>query len=163
MSTGGYVLRLERTLPAVREDVWRALTDPQALAKWWGPSGFTAPSIDFKPQVGRGYRIAMQPPAGELFHLSGTFREVAPPSRIVYTFVWDPPDPDDRETTARLVLEDQGEETKVLFTQGEFATEERRALHEGGWTEGLERLEEFLRSSRRVGNTGSDQRCGEPD
>jgi uncharacterized protein YndB with AHSA1/START domain len=140
----GLVLRLSRVLPAPREAVYRALTDPAELAKWWGPKGFTSPSVDFDPQVGGSYRIAMQPPDGDLFHLSGEFREVDPPARLSYTFRWDPPDPGDRETLATLVLEDRGEETEVLFTQGEFATEERRALHEGGWTDGFERLEQLL-------------------
>jgi uncharacterized protein YndB with AHSA1/START domain len=140
----GLVLRLSRVLPAPREVVYRALTDPAELAKWWGPKGFTSPSVDFDPQVGGSYRIAMQPPDGDLFHLSGEFREVDPPARLSYTFRWDPPDPGDRETLATLVLEDRGEETEVLFTQGEFATEERRALHEGGWTDGFERLEQLL-------------------
>jgi uncharacterized protein YndB with AHSA1/START domain len=138
------VLRMTRVLPAPRGVVYRALTDPNELAKWWGPKGFTAPSVEFNPRVGGSYRIAMQPPDGELFHLSGEFREVDPPDRLAYTFRWDPPTPDDRETLVTLALEDRGDQTEVLFTQGEFATEERRALHEGGWTDGFERLEQLL-------------------
>jgi uncharacterized protein YndB with AHSA1/START domain len=140
----GLVLHLKRVLPAPRAVVYRALTDPEELAKWWGPRGFTAPSVEFDPHVGGSYRIAMQPPDGDLFYLSGKFLEVDPPARLAYTFRWDPPDPDDRETVVTLSLEDRGEETEVLFTQGEFATEERRALHEGGWTDGFGRLERVL-------------------
>jgi uncharacterized protein YndB with AHSA1/START domain len=143
-ATDGLVLHLRRTLPAPKEAVWRALTDPGELAEWWGPKGFTAPSVDFEPEVGGRYRIAMQPPEGERFFLSGEFREVEPPARLSYTFVWDPPDQDDLETVATLVLADRGDETEVFFTQGEFATEARLSLHEGGWTEGFERLDEFL-------------------
>jgi uncharacterized protein YndB with AHSA1/START domain len=139
----GLVLRLERALPAPPAVVYRALTDPEELAKWWGPRGFTAPSVAFDPQIGGSYRIAMQPPDGDLFHLSGEFREVDPPARLAYTFRWDPPDPDDRETLATLSLRDRGEMTEVL-TQGEFATEERRAIHEGGWTDSFERLARVL-------------------
>ena len=54
------------------------------------------------------------------------------------------PHPDDRDTTVTLTLEDRGEETSLLLTQGEFATEERRTLHERGWTESLERLKQVL-------------------
>jgi uncharacterized protein YndB with AHSA1/START domain len=145
MATGdGLVLRLERTLPVSREGVYRALTDAEELAEWWGPKGFTSPSVDFQPQVGGSYRIAMQPPDGDLFHLLGEFREVEPPARLAYTFRWDPPNPDDQETLATLALEDQGDETQVLFTQGEFATEERLALHRDGWTESFERLQQLL-------------------
>ena len=140
----GIFLRMTRTLPAPRGTVYRALTDPGELSKWWGPRGFTAPSVDFDPTVGNSYRIAMQPPDGDVFHLSGEFREVDPPALLAYTFRWDPPDPDDRETVATLSLRDQAEQTEVALTQGEFATEERRALHEGGWTDSFDRLQELL-------------------
>jgi uncharacterized protein YndB with AHSA1/START domain len=88
----------------------------------------------------------MQPPDGELFHLSGEFREVEPPSRLGYTFRWDPPNPDDRETVATLELEALGDETKVVLTHGEFSTEERLSLHEGGWTDSFDRLGQLFGS-----------------
>jgi uncharacterized protein YndB with AHSA1/START domain len=137
-------LRLTRVLPAPRVDVYRAMTDPEELARWWGPKGFTSPSLDFEPRVGADYRIAMQPPDGGLFHLSGEFQKVEPPARLAFTFRWEPPHPDDRETLATLTLEDRGDETEVRFTQGEFATEERLALHAGGWGDSFEKLEQLL-------------------
>ena len=144
----GLVLRLERTLPASRATVYRALTDATELARWWGPRGFTTPRVDFEPRAGGGYRIAMQPPDGDLFHLSGKFVRVEPPALLSYTFRWEPPDPDDRETVVSLSLEERGDETLLHLTQGEFATEARHALHEAGWTESLGRLEQVLRAGR---------------
>jgi uncharacterized protein YndB with AHSA1/START domain len=135
---------MTRVLPAPRDVVWGTLTDPDELARWWGPHGFTCPSVDFDARVGGGYRIAMQPPEGDLFHLSGVFREVDPRTRLAYTFNWEPPDPDDRETLATLSLGDRGESTELELTLGSFATEARRAVHEQGWTESFERLEELL-------------------
>jgi uncharacterized protein YndB with AHSA1/START domain len=132
------------SLPAPGTAVWSAITDPEQLVGWWGPKGFTVPSIDFDPRVGGAYRIAMQPAEGELFYLSGVFREVDPPTRLAYTFRWEPPDPDDRETVATLSLEDRGGKTEVELVQGEFATEERRALHEGGWGDSFDKLAELL-------------------
>jgi uncharacterized protein YndB with AHSA1/START domain len=143
-ASNGLTLRLTQTIPAPRSAVWRAITEPEQLAKWWGPEGFAAPSVDFEPQVGGRYRIAMQPPDGQLFHLRGEFREVDPPARLAYTFVWDPPDPDDRETRVTLELEDRGQKTEVSLTQSEFATPARLELHQGGWTESFEKLTELL-------------------
>jgi uncharacterized protein YndB with AHSA1/START domain len=120
------------------------MTDSGELAKWWGPKGFRAPEIDFDPQPGGGYRIEMQPPDGDPFHLHGEFREVDPPSRLAYTFRWDPPDQDDRETLATLILEESGDRTEVSLTQGEFATPARLELHESGWSDAFERLDELL-------------------
>jgi uncharacterized protein YndB with AHSA1/START domain len=143
-ATDELMLRLTRTLAAPRFAVWSAMTEPERLARWWGPAGFTAPRVDFDPRPGGRYRIAMQPPEGDLFHLHGEFREVDPPSRLAYTFVWEPPDPEDRETLVTLELEESGESTVVSLTQGEFATEARLELHQGGWTESFEKLEELL-------------------
>jgi uncharacterized protein YndB with AHSA1/START domain len=143
-ATRGLTLELTRTLPAPRSAVWNAMTKPEQLARWWGPKGFTAPTVDFEPRVEGRYRIAMQPPDGELFHLHGEFRELDPPSRLAYTFVWDPPDPDDRETIVTLSLRDRGEQTEVALGQGEFATVERRTLHQGGWSDSFEKLEQLL-------------------
>jgi uncharacterized protein YndB with AHSA1/START domain len=145
VASDGLTLKLTRTLMADRETVWRTMTDPDRFSDWWGPRGFTTPSVDFEPRIGGRYRIAMQPPEGELFHLHGEFREVEPPSRLSYTFVWEPPDPDDRETLVAIVLAESGEGTEVSFTQGEFATEDRLELHRGGWTDGFDRLEALLR------------------
>ena len=141
---GELALQMKRILRAPVSAVFRACTEPEELAKWWGPRGFTTPAIELDLRVGGRYRFAMQPPEGDLFHLTGEFREVDPPSRLAYTFVWEPPDPDDRETLVTLSFRDVDGLTAVNFTQGAFASEQRRALHEQGWRESLERLQELL-------------------
>jgi uncharacterized protein YndB with AHSA1/START domain len=140
-------LHMQRVLPAPRALVFKACTDPDQLAKWWGPSGFTAPGVEIDLRVGGGYRIAMQPPDGDLFYLSGEFREVDPPARLAYTFRWEDPDPDDRETVVTLSLRDLGESTELDLTQGVFATDGRRALHDQGWTDSLDRLHGLMSSA----------------
>jgi len=137
-------LELTRVLPAGAPIVFGAFSDPNELARWWGPRGFTVPSLEFDPRVGESYRIEMQPPGGVPFHLTGQFREVQPPARLTFTFVWDPPDPDDLETLAALSFRDLGESTEVALRQRGFKTEARRALHRDGWTESLDKLERLL-------------------
>jgi uncharacterized protein YndB with AHSA1/START domain len=141
---GGLGLHLECRLPVPRARVFEALTKPGELIEWWGPHGFTSPEIDFSPHVGGDYRITMQPPDGEPFHLSGEFREVDAPARLAYTFRWEEPDPDDQETLVTLTLRDLGDTTELILAQGPFATEERRTLHQQGWTDSFERLREML-------------------
>jgi len=148
--TGELTLHLERVLPAPRSLVFTAHAEPVELAKWWGPKGFTAPGVEVDLRVGGSYRIAMQPPSGELFYLSGEFREVDPPTRLTYTFRWEDPDPSDRETLVTLTLGDLGESTQLIVDQGIFATEARRALHEQGWTEALDRLQELISSQKSL-------------
>jgi uncharacterized protein YndB with AHSA1/START domain len=52
--------------------------------------------------------LAMKPPDGQAFHLAGEFLEIDPPGRLVYTFRWEEPDPDDRETVVALALDAVG-------------------------------------------------------
>ena len=142
--SGELTLELTRVVPAARSIVFGAFRDPAQLAKWWGPKGFTTPSLGFQPRVGGRYRIEMQPPEGDRFYLTGEFRELDPPARLAYTFVWEDPAPDDVQTVVRLSFWDLGEATEVALTQGPFKTEARRALHRDGWTDSLDKLERLL-------------------
>lgn len=142
---GAFVLELSRVLAAPPERVFSALTDPADLAVWWGPAGFTTPEIELDLRVRGRYRFGMQPPDGDLFHLAGEFRAVEPPRHLAFTFRWEEPDPDDRETVAELSLRDLGGRTEVSLRQGDFATEARLELHRDGWTDSLDRLATLLR------------------
>jgi uncharacterized protein YndB with AHSA1/START domain len=137
-------VRLSATVSGSRLRVFTAMTDPAQVAQWWGPKGFTCPEVNLDVRVGGVYRIAMCPPVGGMFHLVGAYVEVVPPSRLAYTFRWEPPDPDDRETIARLTLRDSNGGTDVELLQGTFATEARRDLHQAGWADSLDRLASHL-------------------
>jgi uncharacterized protein YndB with AHSA1/START domain len=138
-------LHLRRILRAPRPVVFGALTEPHELTKWWGPDGFVIPGVESDLRPGGRYRIAMQPPEGALFHLVGEFIDIDPPERLSYTFRWEEPDPEDRETVVTLTLRDiDGISSELLLDQGEFATDRRLALHDEGWTQSLDRLEKLL-------------------
>jgi uncharacterized protein YndB with AHSA1/START domain len=126
--------------------VFGMLTEPTELARWWGPLGFTTPEVLIDLRVGGRYRFTMQPPEGEAFHLSGSFLEVPAPSSLRFTFRWDEPVPDDRETVVELSLNPLGARTMVTLTQVEFATEERRQLHRSGWVDSVEKLAAVLKA-----------------
>jgi uncharacterized protein YndB with AHSA1/START domain len=142
----GLMLKLRCTLGAPRERVFGLLTEPAELTRWWGPRGFTTPGIELDLRVGGGYRFSMRPPEGDLFHLGGEFLEITRPGRLVYTFRWEEPAPNDRETVVRLSLEAHGDATAVSLSQGTFATDERLALHRSGWTDAFEKLREVVDS-----------------
>ena len=76
-----------------------------------------------------------------------TIEELSPDDaagfQLAYTFRWDPPDPDDRETLVALSLSEDDGRTAIELMQGEFATQARLALHKDGWTDCFERLEEL--------------------
>ena len=144
MEADGLTLEFKRVMPAAPPEVFRLFADPDELARWWGPAGFSVPSLDFNPAVGSSYRIEMQPPEGDAFHLTGEFREVDPPTRLSFTFVWEPPDPDDVETLVELSFREADDATEVDFRQGTFKTEERRELHRSGWGDSFEKVEAIV-------------------
>ena len=137
-------LELKRVLSAAPPAVFRLFSDSDELAKWWGPAGFTVPSLEFDPRAGAGYRIEMQPPDGDPFYLTGRFREVEPPARLSFTFAWEDPDPDDVETLVELSFGNLSGSTEVGLTQGSFKTEARRALHRDGWGDSFDKLERLV-------------------
>lgn len=149
-----FALHQEHLLPAAGALVYRMHTEPEWLAQWWGPKGFSVPSVDLDVRVGGAYRIEMQPPEGDVFVLSGEFRDVEPDARLAFTFRWEPPDPDDRETVVVLSFRDRGESSSLTVDQGPFATVERRALHEQGWTESIDRLEGLINARDRSNPDG---------
>jgi uncharacterized protein YndB with AHSA1/START domain len=129
----------------------RSVDRPRRTRRRWGPTGFATPEIAVDLTVGGAYRFGMQPPEGDLFHLAGRFVEVDPPRRLVYTFGWEEPDPDDQEMLVELALHEVCDGTELALRQGQFATEGRFELHRQGWTESLDKLCELVDSGAWTG------------
>ena len=151
---GEFVLEQARVFGAPPEQVFRRFTERAELAKWWGPHGFTTPEIDLDLRVGGRFRLTMQPPDSDAFHLSGDFLEIHPPDRLSFTFRWDEPDLDDRETVVVLSLESVAGGTRVFLSQGQFATRERLQLHRQGWADSFDKLEVVLETPDPSGPLG---------
>lgn len=140
----GTRLHLERIVVGLQHRVFAAFIDAEQLRRWWGPAGFTVPRLQFDAVEGMDYWIAMQPPDGDVFHIRGSFRVVEPPRRLIFTFNYEEPDPDDQETLVTLTVESADAGTRVILDQGPFKTAARLGLHRDGWTETLERFESSL-------------------
>jgi len=80
-------IRVERIFDAPRERVWKAMTDPQLVAQWWGRGNRL---VIERLEVERGghWRFVEHAPDG-VQGFEGRFREVTPPERVVQTFEWD--------------------------------------------------------------------------
>ena len=79
---------IERVFDAPRERVWEALTKPELVAQWWGRGN----KLDVERlEVRRGghWRFVEHTSGGETHGFEGRFREVTPPSRLIYSFEWD--------------------------------------------------------------------------
>lgn len=72
-----------RLFAAPRELVFRAFSDPERLARWWGPQGFTNTIHEFDLRPGGRWRLLMQAPNGARFENESGFLEVVAPERVV--------------------------------------------------------------------------------
>jgi uncharacterized protein YndB with AHSA1/START domain len=138
-------LNLTRTYSAPREEVFRAWTEPEALKRWFAPSDeFSTPIAEVDLRVGGAYRIGMKPPDQEdMFIVVGTYREVQPPERLVFTWSWEE-GMDVGETLVTVEFRDLGGSTEVVLTHELFPNEQARDKHNEGWSGCLERLEKIL-------------------
>jgi uncharacterized protein YndB with AHSA1/START domain len=78
-------LILNRLIDAPRALVFKAWTDPQHLARWWGPKDFTAPRCEADARPGGVLRVDMRGPDGTIYPMAATFDEIVAPERIVFT------------------------------------------------------------------------------
>ena len=78
-------MNLERVFDALRELVWKAWTDPEHLARWWGPKGFTNVVHEWDARPGGNIHLEMIGPDGSGHPMGGTFHEVVEPERLVFT------------------------------------------------------------------------------
>ena len=137
-------LELSRTFEANPEFVFKALTQPDLIKKWFGPHGYSCPVVDVDLSVGGNYHIEIKPPEGEIIKLNGVYKVVDPPKALEYTWQWD--EPDAKETGVKVQFNPSGNCTEVLVEQGEFANAESKEGHEQGWLASFERLQEVLRA-----------------
>ena len=135
------IVRITRIIDAPQEEVFRAWTTPDELRRWWGPGEFTCPDAEVDLRAGGSYRLAMQPTAGDPFIVAGTYREVEPPSRLVYTWRWETgPAADGSESLVTVEFVAKGERTEVIVTHTEFPASHGAAPYTMGWEGGLDKL-----------------------
>ena len=137
-------VRVSRTIRASRHRVYRAWTDPELLMRWFIDGDMRVVRMDLRP--GGTYRLEGQA-GGKPWAIWGTFREVSPASRLVYTWCWDNDpalgDPRGGDTVVRVDFLERGAETEVVVTHEGFAAERARVEHDTGWIGCLDRLGEI--------------------
>src|SRR5439155_22849577 len=114
--------------------VFKAWTDPQHLARWWGPKGYTAPQceMDFRP--GGAYRILMRAAEGREVWWQGVCREIVEPERLVLTCTIHEANGGlvSSETVMTVTCEDEGGKTRLTLNQQIFDSVENRDAHQSG-------------------------------
>ena len=145
-------LEIKRLIKAPRERVFEAWTNAEQLKKWFGPDeDIVVPQTKVDLRTGGKYRIQMKMPDGEFHTAAGTYREVKPPERLVFTWAWEKggsePDFGEVEPSEMLITLEflpRGKQTELVFTQENFASVESRDRHEHGWSGCFDKLEKFF-------------------
>lgn len=144
---------IERTFAAPPERVWRALTDPAQLVRWWarGGNALTVERLELEP--GGRWRFVEHANDGETHGFGGAFLHVDPPRAFTWTFAWDGAPEQVTEEEVTLHPLDGGARTKLVSRSTFGSAEEREIMLRRGWPDGKERayakLDEVL-AERRV-------------
>ena len=112
----GNTLRLTRVFRAPADRLYRACLDPDAMAKWLPPHGFTGKVHHLVPKVGGTYKMSFTNlSTGKAETFGGTYLELVPDARIVHTDAFDDPNlPGEMRTTLNFRTTVVGTELSVL-------------------------------------------------
>ncbi|WP_435008201.1 SRPBCC family protein [Tundrisphaera lichenicola] len=136
---------ISRVFDAPRRLVWEAVTNPEHVPNWYGPRGWTLPvcTIDLRP--GGAWRFVGQGPDGSRMGMSGVYREIAPPERLVTTESFDD---FPGESINTLTLVESGGRTTMTVAVLYPSREVRDAVLQSGMQDGAsqtyDRLAEHL-------------------
>ena len=132
-------LTYRRVFRAPRELVWRCLTEPAELARFWGPRGMTTPldGIVVELRPGGRFETLMTGEQGS-YRMVATFTDVVPPERVA----WVEPATGVHTTSTLIDLGDDG--TEVVIHQRRVPEPMRSPQARAGFLTSLDKLEEHL-------------------
>jgi uncharacterized protein YndB with AHSA1/START domain len=144
---GGRQLTITRVFDAPRELVWRAFTEAEQFAQWFGHPPFKTPpstvSMDVRPG-GEWEATQVNQETGKELPFAGSYREVVEPERLVMTFenVQDREDP--KVEVVTVTFNDLGDKTEVSLNQAGYMPPAQYKRTEQGWGAFFDQLEELL-------------------
>src|SRR5437773_10415125 len=111
-----HTVRFHRVLRATPERVYRAFLDPDAMAKWLPPNGFTGRVHHMDAKVGGTYKMSFTNfTTGQSHSFGGTYLELVPHERIRHTDKFDDPSlPGVMQTTVSLKKVSCGTELNIV-------------------------------------------------
>jgi len=125
-------LQIERTIAAPREALFKAWLDPEMLKRFMLPGeNMSVPRAEADPREGGRFEIIMLAGGQEMPH-RGTYRQITPHERIVFT--WESLHSTEKDSEVTLDFVPEGDGTRVTLTHVRFPSEEIRDNHKGGWT-----------------------------
>ena len=137
-------LTLKRRLNASPEKVYAAWTNPQKIARWFGPSSVKAGTglASIEARIGGRYRISFTMENGEYNEVGGIYREVVPNERLVFSWAWH--STPERDSLVTVSLKPDGDGTLLTLHHEQLFDQAARDGHERGWIGTLDKLKNYL-------------------
>jgi uncharacterized protein YndB with AHSA1/START domain len=136
---------ITRDFAAPKELVYRAVTEPELIKKWWNAKRGEVTTCDVDLREGGKWRYVMVTPEGFEVAFRGEYREIVPNERVVSTETYEgAPDPDENATLNTMTLSEQGDVTTLNLTIDCPSKFVRDAIVESGMEAGLQDAYDLL-------------------
>ena len=132
-------VEVRRRMPAPRDIVFEAWTDPEGLRHWMCPGDVISAEAALDVRVGGNFRLVMKSKTAEHVH-TGTYQVVDPPAKLVFTWTAN----NQPQTLVTVEFLDRGEETELVLTHEGFAQSDIAQRYQGGWGKITELFAEYL-------------------
>lgn len=150
MTNSTHSITLRRLLQAPPAQVFAAFSSAEALGKWFTPHpdiSLEVLAFEFAPEG--AFRFCFIMPGDERKGVGGHYERIAPPNEIVFSWVWEAPDPHAAiPTRVRVQFLEQEGATEVVLTHAQLPSEEIGKRHGEGWKGMLEQLAAGLADSK---------------
>ena len=141
-------IRVTRDFNAPKDLVYRALTEPDLIRRWWNAKRGEVTVCDVDLRVGGTWRYVMVTPDGTEVAFHGTYREIVPNERLVYTELFEMPGVSDDDATVNTVTLEEADGRTTMTSVTECNTAEVRSMiiatgMEAGMQDAYDLLEEL--------------------
>ena len=137
-------LTFTRTLAAPRAILWDCWTTPDHIKHFFVPKPHSIHSCEIDLRVGGRFRVAMLAADGETHDVSGTYLEIVPQRRLVFSWAWRSTPERESRVTVRIEPDAAGTGCELELLHEQFFDQAAREGHEHGWTGSMLRLERWL-------------------
>ena len=143
---GTHRVLVRRRMPAPREVVFEAWTDPVGIREWMCPGNVTSAEAVLDVRVGGSFRIVMKAPDKDHVQI-GTYQVVDPPAKLVFT--WSSAENPSPVTLVTVEFFPHGEESELVITHEKFLKPDVAHRYEGGWGAIADRLAAYLQRRKK--------------
>src|SRR5262245_32182742 len=135
-------VQLRRHLAATPQRVFAAFAEPHLVSRWLTPSAdISLTLLQFDFREGGTYRFAYGLPDGRTVIVGGCYRAIEPPSRIIFSWVIEPPDEHAGiESVVTVTIAPDGAGSELVIRHERLALPGAITRHAEGWRGALDRL-----------------------